>query len=243
MRTKTVLITVVALAALIMSAIILFNKGKESIPADLPPGTHACTIKEILQTSNYTYFLVDENNTENWIAVTKREAKEGDVIYYTNPLEMNNFVSKELGRTFATIFFVENVSDKPAAAENEVPATMAARKKEITKMDDISIIPVKGGITISELYRKPADYAGKTVKIRAVVTRFNSMIMGKNWVHIQDGTDFSENFDLTVTTLDSVAVGNTVTFRGIISLNKDFGAGYKYAVIMEEARATNIKKQ
>ena len=241
MRTKTVLITVVILAALIMFAIVFFNKGKESLPADLPAGTHAVTITEILQTSKYTYFQVSENDKDYWIAVTRREAKEGDVIYYTNPLEMNNFVSKELGRTFPTVFFVQNVSDKPISIETDASPNMATQKKKAPKKADIAIKRIRGGITISELYENPGNFSGKPVKIRGLVTRFNYMVMGKNWVHIQDGTDFSGNFDLAVTTMDSVSIGNTVTFEGKVTLKKDFGAGYYYDVIMEDAKATDIK--
>jgi len=66
--------------------------------------------------------------------------------------------------------------------------------------------------------------------------------MNKNWLHIQDGTDNSGKFDLAVTTKDSLAVGNTATFKGIITLGKDFGYGYFYDVIMEDAAATDIMK-
>lgn len=69
------------------------------------------------------------------------------------------------------------------------------------------------------------------------MVKFNSAIMNKNWAHIQDGTKEGDNFDLTVTTLDEVGVGEEVTFTGMILLNRDFGAGYKYDVIMEDARA------
>ena len=241
MRTNTVFITVVIILGIVMLAIIFFNKGKDSIPKDLPSGTHAVAIKEVIQTSKYTYFRVAENENIYWIAVTKREAREGDVIYYSNPLEMNNFFSKELERTFQTVFFVQDVSDKPMSLEKTAPEPLAAKGKEIIKRDDIKVNRTKNGITIADLYEHSADCVGKTVKIRGVVTRYNSMVMGKNWVHIQDGTDFSGNFDLAVTTLDNVALGNTVTFTGEISLNKDFGAGYFYKVIVEEAKATDIK--
>ena len=60
--------------------------------------------------------------------------------------------------------------------------------------------------------------------------------MGKNWVHIQDGTDYKDGFDLTVTTNNTVAVGEIVTFEGKIALDKDFGYGYSYSVIMEEGK-------
>jgi hypothetical protein len=241
MKTRTVVIVIIVVVSIILIAIPFFNRQKEIKIADLPPGTHAATIKEVLQTTKYTYFKVDENDIELWIAVTKREGKEGDVIYYSNPLEMNNFVSKELGRTFPTVYFVADVSDKPITSQQAERQEMPAGKKEAPVKLDIKINSIKDGITISELYGHNTNYAAKTVKIRGKVTRYNRMVMGKNWVHIQDGTDFSGNFDLAITTMDSVAIGNTVTFTGIINLNKDFGAGYFYPVIMEDAKASDIK--
>lgn len=64
--------------------------------------------------------------------------------------------------------------------------------------------------------------------------------MNKNWMHIQDGTKYGEIYDLTVTSKDSAKVGDVVVFQGAISVNKDFGAGYTYEVIMEDAKI--IKK-
>jgi len=112
MRTKTIVIAGALLLAIILFSIPFINKQRGGIIKDLPPGTHAVTIAEVIQTSNYTYFRVEEKENEFWIAVTKREAHKGDVVYYTNPLEMNNFVSKELGRSFPVIYFVQNIIDK-----------------------------------------------------------------------------------------------------------------------------------
>ena len=67
------------------------------------------------------------------------------------------------------------------------------------------------------------------------VVKLNEGIMEKNWVHIQDGTSDSNNYDLPITTKEKVAMGDTVTFTGNISLKKDFGAGYVFDVIMEDA--------
>jgi len=239
MKTKTVIIVLAILAGIVLISIPFFNfKGKKA--HDLPQGTHEVTISEVIQTTKYTYFLVEEGDNEYWMAVTKREATKGDVIYYSNPLEMNNFVSKELGRTFPTILFVQNVSNEPIMYENAASPLMDQTKPETVKVDNVKINPVKGGISISDLYGEKNKYEGKTVIIRGVVTRYNHMVMGKNWVHIQDGTEYSGEFDLTVTTMDSLAVGNTVTFTGIISLNKDFGSGYFYKIIMEEAQASDV---
>jgi len=94
----------------------------------------------------------------------------------------------------------------------------------------------QGGITIGELFANKKDYDGKTVRIRGKVVKVNSNIMGRNWVHLQDGTSAGDKFDLTVTTNESVNVGDVVTFEGVIALDKDFTAGYVYDVIMENAQ-------
>jgi len=240
MKTKTVVIAIAIVVSIILIAVLFINSKKDKKVPDLQPGSHEVTINEVIQTTKYTYFLVEENESEYWIAVTKREAEEGDVIYYSNPLEMNNFVSKELGGTFPTIFFVQNVSNTPFPEENTASQQMAQKKPDIVKMDNVKVTKVKGGISISELYEGQTKYAGKTVIIRGVVVRYNHMVMGKNWIHIQDGTESSGQFDLAITTMDSLAVGNTATFTGAISLNKDFGSGYFYKVIMEDAKASDI---
>jgi hypothetical protein len=95
-----------------------------------------------------------------------------------------------------------------------------------------SAIPAET-VKISELFKNRANYEGKTVTVSGTCVKINKMIMGRNWVHIDDG---SMDGDLTVTTLDEVPVGATVAMTGTITLNKDFGAGYRYEVIMENAQ-------
>jgi len=243
MRRIKIIFTIVFLLGSLGFAITSCNSGGgNSKGGDLPPGTQCVGVIEVIQTSNYTYLQVEENDNKFWIAVVKREAKSGDVIYYTKAYEMKNFVSKELGRTFPSVFFVQDPSDRlMAPGETLSPQNMASGKREMNRLVNISVDTPKGGITISDLYKNRDKYAGQTVKIRGVVVKYNKQIMYKNWIHIQDGTDYSGKFDLTVTSLDSVQVGSTVTFTGIIWLNKDFGAGYVYDVIMEEAKASDIK--
>ena len=60
--------------------------------------------------------------------------------------------------------------------------------------------------------------------------------MAMHWVHLKDGTGEEGTDDLTITTDETVIVGQVVTFEGTIVLNKDFGAGYKYDVIMQQAK-------
>ena len=237
-KNRIIFIIVLALLGVFFIVTIFYSGSIKSKAPVLPPGTHGVIVTEVIQTSNYTYLQVEENQNKFWIAIVKTVTKPGDSLYYTRAGEMKNFESKELGRTFPSIFFVDDPSNKPKTAPNQ--QAMTPKRVDVVRWSEISVETPKGGITIAELYKNKDTYADKTVIIRGKVVRYNHEVMHKNWVHIQDGTAFSEKFDLTVTTLDSLAVGKTVTFKGTIKLNKDFGSGYSYDVIMEEAKASNI---
>lgn len=198
---------------------------------------HTGVVREVLQTTSYTYLKVEEGDREFWIAVTKRESKVGETISFAASHEMKNFESKDLQRKFDSIYFV----DRLVGGEQSMPAghgamQMPGRTKPAPEKKEISVERAEGGITIGELLADPDSYAGKTVLIKGQVTKVNRAIMGKNWVHLQDGTDAAGKFDLTITTQEQANVGDVVTFEGTIVLNKDFGAGYVYAVLMEEAK-------
>lgn len=109
---------------------------------------------------------------------------------------------------------------------------MKVKPEKIT----VSIEPCKDCIKISDLFANSKTYEGRTIRVKGQVTRYNAGIMGKNWIHIQDGSDFEGNFDLTLTTDQEVEVGATATFEGKISLDKDFGYGYTYKVLMEDSK-------
>lgn len=238
-KNRLTLVIVFLLSSMIISLTSCKSCGTKN--KDLPPGTHCVSVIEVIQTSNYTYLQVEEDDNKFWIAVVSQEAKPGDVIYYSKSMEMKNFTSRELQRTFPSVYFVEDPSDKPVTMANKTPQNFSSRKNEMQRHKDILIEPVNGGISIAELYKNTDKYAGKTVKIRGHVVKYSKEIMKKNWVHIQDGTEYNGKFDLTVTTTDSVMVGNNVTFTGIINLNKDFGYGYVYEVIMEDAKPSDLK--
>ena len=196
-------------------------------------------IQEVIQTSNYTYCLLSQNKNEHWIAISRMDVKKDETLYYNQGLEMKNFHSKELDRTFPSVFFVQKASTNPNAAVVATTPQMGQKtakpiKPKIVKKGDV-IEKAEGGITIAELYANKAKYAGQKVKIRGKVTKFNTAIMNKNWAHIQDGSDYDGNFDLTVTTVETVNKDAVVTFEGIIATDKDFGSGYSYSIIMEEA--------
>ncbi len=237
-RNKIIFIIVLLLLSSFFIVTTCYRNGGQARKA-LPAGMHGVMVDEVVQTSNYTYLKVDENNSKIWIAVVRCEAKPGDSLYYTMAFEMKNFVSKELSRTFPSVFFVQDPSSKLPAAK--VPEKLTPKKAEAVRKTEIHVGQPQGGISIGDLYKDPGSCSGKQVIIRGTVVKLNTQIMGKNWIHIQDGTEFGGKFDLTITTKDSIAVNKTATFKGTITLNKDFGYGYLYDVLMEDASTSDIK--
>ncbi len=210
------------------------NNEKNKAVQDIAAGTHKVTVRDVLQAESYTYLNVSENGRDFWIAITKEDVRKGETLYYVGGLEMRNFESKDLGKTFDVVYFVDSISREPVATPGMAMSSPHGKPK--TAQDQqITVTPAQGGITIAELYANRKKYDGKTVHIRGKVVKVNEAIMGRNWVHIQDGTNDNGNYDLTVTTNDNVRVGDVVTFEGKIALDKDFTAGYVYDVIMEEA--------
>lgn len=201
------------------------------------PDLHTVQVKEVVQASSYTYLNVTEGKETYWMAIPKKEVKPGETISYAGGLPMKNFESKDLKRTFETIYFVDKlIGDEAAAMMAQQSMSASHSMKPVMEKAEISIEPATGGITIGELYGNRSSYGDKTVIVKGKVTKVNPAIMNRNWVHIQDGTSDADNYDLTITTNDEVNVGDVVTFEGKITLNKDFGAGYSYEVIMEEAK-------
>lgn len=207
-------------------------------------GVHKLKALEVIQTSSYTYVKVQEDTSVNWVAIPKMEAVVGETYYSNGAMEMRNFSSKELQRTFPLIYFMDFLSKTPEGTiKVNAPTTGDMTKakmpehgtKSKLQREEVSVQLAPGGIRISELLRNRMNYVGKVVKIRGQVIKYNEHIMGKNWVHLQDGTSFNHEYDLVVTTSKKVNVGDIVIFKGIISLNKDFGSGYSYEILMEDA--------
>ena len=109
---------------------------------------------------------------------------------------------------------------------------------ETTDVDLSGITVAEGGQTVGDVYAKKAELNGKPVKVRGKVVKFSPQIMGKNWIHIQDGTGETGANDLTVTTSSMADTGDTVLISGMLSVDKDFGYGYAYEVIVEDAVVT-----
>ncbi|MBN2775696.1 MAG: hypothetical protein JXR31_15685 [Prolixibacteraceae bacterium] len=211
----------------------------QNAPMGASAPSHIVEVKEVIQGNTYTYLLVTEHGLENWIAANKQEAEVGEKYAYADALQMTNFTSKEIDRTFDVIYFVSQLSDDQNVIASAA-GTMAMAHSGNARSDqkEIKVNLPEGAVSIAELFKNRNNYSGKKVKVHGVVVKINKSIMGTNWIHIQDGTDHEGNYDLTITSQEEPNVDDEVTFEGTITLNKDFGAGYFYEVILENGEMT-----
>ncbi len=204
-------------------------------------GLKKVIVQEVIQVSSYTYLHVLEGSEKRWIAVPTVEASVGEVYYYKGGMAMPNFHSNELKRTFDSVLFLGSITsadaidlDKGMVDPDVAKEDLAPEKQATLNRLELNIAPVEGGIRIASLFEKAAQYAGKHVKVVGEVTKFTSNIMGRNWIHFQDGTAYDGNYDLMVTSQEKVSVGDVLVFEGVVAVDKNFGAGYVYKVIMED---------
>lgn len=221
--------------------------------ADQNSAQHTVIVLEVIQVENYTYLRVKEGESEIWMAVPTVDVKVGDTVYYVSGMLMTKFESKELKRTFDNILFVDRVSKDQAGLVQKKDSTVVLPPNHIPIPDinspapnmgsskdsikqNIKIAPAKNGVSIADILKNPKSFEGKIVIVKGKVTKFTSGVMGKNWVHIQDGTDYKGKFEIVITTSAEVKDGETVTFEGAVTLNKDLGFGYFFEVLMEDAK-------
>jgi len=227
---------IIFLGLVFMATLFSCESGSESKTYKLDnPNLREVVVKEVIHTTSYTYLKMKEEGDVYWGAVPRNDnIVEGKTYYFDNYMEMENFPSKELDRTFDHIYFMQSISDKPFPSAKNINAEKKG-STEVGNMEIGNIERIEGVVTIGELFENKSGYEGKTIKIHGQVVKFTPAVMNKNWVHIQDGTQSNGNFDLTVTTNDVVKKGDVVTFEGLVVLNKDFGYGYAYDILMEDA--------
>ena len=194
-------------------------------------------IVETMNAGGYTYVgIAQASGTIAWAAGPETPIQLGREVDMPSGLVMTNFESKSLGRTFDQIYFLKSLRGaQQTSAPRATPTLPSAQKSAATKTKGVS-----GVYTVAQLFAQGAALNGQVVKVKGKVVKFSPNIMGKNWLHLQDGTGNAANKDndLVITTKQSVAKGDQVLVSGILTANKDFGAGYSYAVIVEEASLT-----
>jgi hypothetical protein len=201
---------------------------------DAVPDEHEVVVKEVLNTEKYSYLKVDEGGENYWVAISKTDIVVGDTYKFSKGLLKKNFYSKEFNRVFETVYLVSklwkkrNPNSEASAQQVNIPSTETLPDLKVEKIE-----PKEGAISLADLHKNQADYNGQVIKVTGKIVKINPMIMNRNWLHIQDGSE--DGLDLTVTTNEVVRLGDVVTLEGTVVLDKDFGAGYRYDLIMEGA--------
>ena len=229
------------LIVVVFSAFVLFScKDKatyskmNNAPVANETALHKVVVTDFMEAGTYVYLNVTEAGKEYWMAIPNTKIEKGATYYYSGGMEMKDFESKQLGKTFDFITFAEGISDsevavsKPAIKKTQAPASHEAHETEA-----IHIVLPENGISIANLYANPSDFKGKEIIVRGKVVKVNKNILDKNWIHIVDGTSFENKRDLTITTPQIAKLGDTVTFKANVVLDKDFGAGYVYNLLLE----------
>jgi hypothetical protein len=207
--------------------------------AGTPPANPGILNGEIIETMNaagYTYVLLDTGAGETWVAASETSVKVGQRVSVPAGQLMTGFSSKTLNRNFDRIVFAsgiypEGTLDKTAG---QGPGMTGSSRTVVTDAHVQAVARAEGGYTVEEILARSSELNGQKVKVRGQVVKFSAGIMGTNWMHIQDGTPG----DLPVTTDALVAKGDLVMVEGVLAVNKNFGAGYLYPVIIEKATVT-----
>jgi len=192
------------------------------------------TVLETLDVSSYTYLRLETPDGEAWAAVPRARLEIGAQAVIADPQAMSNFESKTLGRVFDTIYFGTLEGQEPK--QDGMGGAVSAPDGEASPIE-VSKAEGPTGRTVSELYAEKGELSGKVVTLRGKVVKYSAGIMNRNWIHLQDGTGDATTGtnDITVTSSDTAAVGDIVLVQGTVAVDKDYGAGYLYAVIVEEA--------
>jgi len=206
------------------------------------PSGNALTGKvlETLDAGGYTYVRIQTASGEEWAAVPQTKVVKGSTVTISVQMAMEKFESKTLKRTFDRVLF-GTIGSSAAAAATSMPA-MPPNHPPMTSASsvdssDINVARAAGGKTVAEVWAEKGALKDKPVVVSGKVVKFLPSIMGKNWLHLRDGSGNAKdgNNDLTVTTNDVAKVGDVITIKGTLRTDKDFGSGYSYAVIVEEA--------
>ncbi len=216
-------------------------------------GTIRGAVAETMNSGGYTYARLTVDGKDTWIAGSEFTVKVGDQLSAAVDMPMENFRSRTLNRDFPVIYFVRDVAlngqaVSAGAAGGSMPAlagshggseTAAFEAPEEPKLI-AGVAPVPGSVKIADVWAKRTALSGKPLVLRGQVVKVNLAIMGTNWYHLQDGSGVVKDgtHDLVVTSAAELKAGDVVTVNGTLTTDKDFGAGYSYEAIVENARIT-----
>jgi len=187
-------------------------------------------VVDILNGGGYTYLQIEDSFKKSyWAALEGVKIDKGTEVRFTEEMRAQKFQSKSLERTFDELIFASNLQTRTALPE-------AGNLALITEMVKESPYQQKDTLSVKEVFEKRANLKDKSVVVRGKVVKVSENILERNWVHIQDGTgEGSEVGRIVFTSKELPKVGDIVTARGVASVDKNFGSGYVYPIIVENA--------
>lgn len=219
--------------------------GKEGKPETLKG-----KVLETMDAGGYTYVSLDLPGGARWIAIPETPVKVGETLEVLKGYEMGEHFSKTLQRKFPSIIFSAGVmgekpKEDPQKAQRKqsahaiagIDSTIGGLSEEALKNIRVEKAAGDNAYTVEELVTKRKELTGKQVRVRGKVVKVSKGIMGRNWFHFRDGTgsEAARTNDIVVTGRNLLLVGDTMVATGILGIEKDFGGGYFYDVIIEEA--------
>ncbi len=240
-------------------ALCLSSLGATTFAATPPLPTISGSITETMDAGGYTYVQIDTGSEKLWVAGPQTAGLEpGAKISVPRGMEMTDFRSATLDRTFPSIYFVNAIwpaGQEPANATGQAAmgaghaagaadphaglplfGEVAANPTDVTHFD-APLPRAANGQTVAEVLTQGKELSGRDLVIRGRVVRYTPGVLGTNWLHIQDGSGdpAAGTNDLAVTTDAVTKVGDQVVVRGRLSFDRDFGAGYVYPLLIEGA--------
>jgi len=230
------------------------NAPSPSAPVSAGADVHG-VVAERLDVSSYTYLRIKTSRGDVWAAVPTNPVAVGTEVTIVGPVPMEKFESKALKRTFEVVMFGTGVQiggspapspDQAHAGGVDLPDAQAgnghSRPDPKADLDKVTVSRARGddGRTVAEVFAQSKALEGKKVSVHGKVVKVTAGVMERNFLHLRDGSgsDAEKNNDLVVTTTDEAKVNDVVTATGVVHTDKDFGAGYVYAVLVEDATLT-----
>ncbi len=207
------------------------NQVHQNIQLDV----HRVKVLEILPAKKYLYLKVEEGEKQYWLATGKSDIVPGKSYEYNEALIRNNFRSEELDREFDELYLVTRLipaQDGNALGKSDLSEAL---KNPDAKIEDLSVIPEDPDalprVEITTLLKENAAFEGQWITVQGTCIKVNNGIMGRNWVHLAHEDGKSE---VVITTREVVEVGEHVGFAARVALNRDFGSGYSYPLLLEQ---------
>ncbi|WP_309497856.1 hypothetical protein [Sulfurovum sp.] len=212
-------------------------EGEHQEIAQKPQDIHYGTILEIKGAMGYKYLKIDEEGKELWVAISSAPVSVGDRIGYDKKTMMRDFKSKSLDKTFKEIFFA---SDVYLPQKVQKPKSMKEMLDLDPKQENKPTAPFvkKDTYSIEEIHMWRSHLEGQTISIEGSISKVSHEIMKLDWVHLSDGTGNTKMLtdDLIFTAANTnIKAEDKVIAKGKVVVNKDFGYGYFYKVIIQDA--------